>query len=87
LRLPNGSAVAIAAPLFGLGRELDNDLVIEDSRVSRHHAQIVYGHNHYALRDLTSTNGTFLNDRPVDTAVLSSGDRISLGGYEVQITL
>ncbi len=87
LRLPNGSAVTIATPLFGLGRELDNDLVIEDSRVSRHHAQVVYGHNHYALRDLTSTNGTFLNDRPVETAVLSSGDRISLGGYELQITL
>ncbi len=87
LRLPNGSAVQVGTPLFGLGRELDNDLVIEDSRVSRHHAQLVYAHNHYAVRDLTSTNGTFVNGRPIGTAVLNTGDRISLGGYEVQITL
>jgi predicted component of type VI protein secretion system len=79
-----GSTVQITTALFGLGRELDNDLVIEDSRVSRHHAQIVYQHDRYMVRDLRSTNGTFVNGQPVGESVLTSGDRVSLGGFELQ---
>ncbi|MGI8586942.1 MAG: FhaA domain-containing protein [Chloroflexia bacterium] len=82
-----GSTVLITGPLTGLGRELDNDLVIEDSRVSRHHAQIIFQHNRYAVRDLGSTNGTFVNGRQVATCVLAPGDRISLGGFELQLTI
>ena len=62
-------------------------MVIEDSRVSRHHAQILYQHNRYAVRDLGSTNHTFVNGQQVETCVLASGDRISLGGFELQFML
>lgn len=79
-----GTTVQISTPLVGLGRELDNDIVIEDSRVSRHHAQILFQHNRYAVRDLDSTNHTFVNGQQIATCVLAPNDRISLGGFELQ---
>ncbi len=79
-----GTIVRLTTPLVTLGRELDNDVVVEDSRVSRHHAQILFQHNRYAIRDLDSTNHTFVNGQAVATSVLAHGDRISLGGFELQ---
>lgn len=72
--------------LLSIGRGLDNDLVIDDPRVSRHHAQVTFKHSHYLLRDLRSTNGTFVRSQPVEVVVLASGDVISLGGYELLFT-
>ena len=73
----------ITKTLVSIGRGLDNDLVIDDPRVSRHHAQITFKHGHYLLRDLRSTNGTFVNNQPVEVVVLAPGDVISIGGYEM----
>lgn len=81
-----GRDFQLAKTLISVGRGLDNDLVIDDPRVSRHHAQITFRHAHYLLRDQRSTNGTFVNDQPVETVVLASGDRISLGGFEMIFT-
>ncbi len=77
----------ITRTLISVGRGLDNDLVIDDPRVSRHHAQITFRHGHYLLRDLRSTNGTFVNQQPIEAVVLASGDVISFGGYEMVFTL
>lgn len=54
----------------------------EDPELSRHHAQIsLQSSGEYAIQDLASTNGTFVNGmRLVAPAVLSSGDAIELGG-------
>lgn len=61
-----------------LGR-LNTDLVVRDSDVSRRHAIIeVFGDEVY-LRDLNSTNGTWVNGRRVSTSRLRTGDRIKLG--------
>jgi hypothetical protein len=76
----------VTKTLLSIGRGLDNDLVIDDPRVSRHHAQITFRHNHYLLRDLRSTNGTFVRNQPVEAVVLASGDVISLGGLEILFT-
>ena len=69
--------------LLSIGRGLENDLVIDDPRVSRHHAQITFRHGHYLLRDLRSTNGTFVNKQPVEAVVLAPGDLVSIGGFEL----
>jgi hypothetical protein len=82
-----GAELRFARPLITLGRELDNDAVIEDTRVSRHHAQLLFQHGRYILRDLGSTNGTFVNAQPIQSMMLASGDRLSLGGVEVQFTV
>ena len=82
-----GTTMQITTPLTALGRELDNDVVVEDSRVSRHHAQILFQMGRYAVRDLDSTNHTFVNGRQIESCVLDTGDRISLGGFELQFML
>ena len=78
-----GRSFPVTKTLLTVGRGLDNDLVIDDARVSRHHAQVVYRHGHHLLRDLRSTNGTFLNNQPVEAVVLAPGDLISFGGFEI----
>jgi hypothetical protein len=77
----------ITKTLLAIGRGLDNDLVIDDPRVSRHHAQITFRHAHYLLRDLRSTNGSFVNGQPVEAVVLANGDIVSIGGFELLFTL
>lgn len=63
-----------------LGRGPGADLQIDDSGVSRRHARLVRSsHGVYNLLDLRSTNGTGINGRPVDIAVLRPGDRVQLG--------
>ena len=73
----------LSKALLSIGRGLENDLVIDDPRVSRHHAQITFRHGHYLLRDLRSTNGTFVNKQPVEAVVLAPGDLVSIGGFEL----
>lgn len=81
-----GRDFPITKTLLSIGRGLDNDLVIDDPRVSRHHAQVTFRHSHYLLRDLRSTNGTFVNNQPIEAVVLASGDIVSIGGFEMSFT-
>jgi serine/threonine protein kinase len=53
-------AVTIAAEGFTIGRSRDNDVVIDNPRVSRHHARVDFDGINYQVTDLDSTNGTFL---------------------------
>lgn len=65
--------------VLSLGREVGNDLVIEDPQISRRHARLTRQGNSYLLEDLTSTNGTFVNGSRVTTPVLlANGDLIGL---------
>jgi hypothetical protein len=85
LLLEDGRQVAFPASGLRIGRALDNDLVIPDSRVSRYHAQIV-GDGHGALvRDLGSTNGTAVGGRVISEDRMAEGDTISLGGYRIEV--
>ena len=70
----------LAKHLVTIGRNPDNDLVIEDPRVSRFHIQLRAKNSSYILLDLDTTGGTFVNDRPVNQVTLKSGDIISLAG-------
>ena len=66
-----------------LGRALDNDLILEDKQVSRHHARLRHRYGRYILEDLGSTGGTSVNGYPVQEIVLRPGDLISLSGVEL----
>jgi len=46
-----------------IGRNLDNDIVVNDLRASRYHAVLLKEKNKYFLLDLSSKNGTYLNDK------------------------
>jgi len=62
-----------------IGRAADNDLVLADSRVSRHHARLAGRRGTLVYTDLGSTNGSRVNGVPVTELVLGAGDRIELG--------
>ncbi|HEX8984794.1 MAG TPA: SpoIIE family protein phosphatase [Bryobacteraceae bacterium] len=64
---------------FRIGRQSDNDLVLRDNRASRYHARIVAEQGSYAVQDLKSSYGVFLNGKRVEHAVLHPGDRIEFG--------
>jgi ABC transport system ATP-binding/permease protein len=63
-----------------IGRADDNDLVIDDLVVSRHHAELrALPDDSYEIADLGSHNGTYLNGRPVTGAALGPGDIVGIG--------
>jgi hypothetical protein len=66
-----------------IGRDPQNDLVLDDRRVSRKHAEVRLRLGRYTLYDLQSTNGTYVNGRRVAERVLDDGDKISIGGLEI----
>src|SRR5262245_271169 len=69
-----------------IGRAVDNDLALDDLRISRHHAQIVtLPDGSLELQDLDSSNGTFLNGRRIKSEQLESGDFIGVGGQTLQL--
>lgn len=66
------------------GRDPESDIVLSDHRVSHRHAWLGIIDRKVVLRDLESTNGTFLNanlDSLVHEVVLSAGDTIFFGGH------
>lgn len=62
-----------------IGRGADNDVVLPDGRVSRHHARLTGRRGTVVYVDLGSTNGSRVNGVPVGELVLGEGDRIELG--------
>jgi hypothetical protein len=63
-----------------LGRDITNDITINDPEVSRHHLRITRGAGGFTLEDLGSTNGTFINGQRLTGArPLRPGDMVGLG--------
>ena len=79
-----GKSIPITLSQFLIGRDPQNDITLDDRRVSRKHAEIRLRLGRYTLYDLQSTNGTYVNGRRVAEVVLSDGDRLSIGGVELQ---
>lgn len=68
-----------------IGRHSSNRLVLDDQAASRAHAVIEYSKGAYHVRDLNSSNGTYLNGRKVSAAELKSGDQISIGAVRIKL--
>ena len=71
-------------PAINIGRGPHNNLVIDDPRVSRLHAQIRFVDGVYNIFDLNSRGGTFVNGQQVEQTALKSGDIISLAGCSLR---
>jgi pSer/pThr/pTyr-binding forkhead associated (FHA) protein len=70
--------VALEKALTTIGRSKDNDIQIDNSGVSAHHAKIVQEGQRYFIEDTNSTNGTNVNGEPVSRQELEYGDMISI---------
>jgi two-component system NtrC family sensor kinase len=62
-----------------IGRDNANGVQLHDSEVSRQHAEIKYVDGGYALTDLKSSNGTFINEQQIEERRLANGDRVQIG--------
>ena len=74
----------IEKPLINIGRQLSNDIIVEDKRVSRYHAQIKFQPDgQFVIYDLGSTNGITINGTPhMRQHTLRNGDRFTIGSYD-----
>ncbi len=77
--------IPLNQPPISIGRSLDNDVIIQDATVSRRHAQIVFRHGRWLLRDRHSTHGTRVNGHPIEECVLRAGDTITFGDVIVRV--
>jgi hypothetical protein len=65
--------------VISIGTSGDNDIVLKDKAVSRHHAKIRFEGQKYFVYDLASTNGTRVNGRKITKKWIKEGDSIEMG--------
>ena len=79
-----GEVVPVAERTLRIGRKPGNDIVLADEKTSGVHAEIVLEGDRHVLRDLASTNGTFLDGKRVNELVLTPGDVVTIGRTRVR---
>jgi len=67
-----------------IGRRPYNDIVIDNLAVSGEHAVLHLANGHATLEDVGSTNGTYVNGRPIKKQALAPSDAIQIGKYQIQ---
>ena len=82
-----GRVVDVTAGVMRIGRAPDNDLILGDGRVSRHHGRIAGRLGTLVYTDLGSTNGSRVNGEAVIEVVLGPGDRILVGDTTLEVRL
>ena len=70
-----------------IGREADNDLVLESDSCSRYHAEILLGRGVYKIVDLNSTNGISVNSTRVQEQLIANGDSVEIGVYTLSLSI
>lgn len=77
--------ISLTSTLVRVGRARDNDVIVDDLRVSRHHLELRWQSDmaRFLAVDLDSSSGTRLNGYPIKQCTLEAGDVLSLGGVEV----
>lgn len=83
---PGAAAVTfdLGAALIGIGRASDNDVILDDPQVSRHHCQLKLQHGAYSFADLGSRNGSWVNGQAVSEVALGPGDQIRIGETDIE---
>ena len=80
------SECAVGIHPVAIGRLPDNDLIIDNPAVSGRHARVYREGDHYVLEDLKSTNGTFVNSKPIARHTLLEGDTVLVGKHTLIFT-
>ncbi len=82
---PDQATVPLVKPVTTIGRGVDNDVVLDDPSVSRHHVRIVRGPEGFAIQDLDSFNGTTVSGRTLhgDQAALRDTTTLYIGDVEM----
>jgi pSer/pThr/pTyr-binding forkhead associated (FHA) protein len=84
---PVGHAYSLR-PILSIGRSTYNSIVLDDEFVSNEHVLITKKNGKWWLEDLSSRNGTLLNDLPLTTAtIVGSGDTITIGQTTLKLNV
>jgi len=81
-----GETFSIGKKSVSIGRDLNNELILNDFKASRQHAEIYFKNNQYWIKDLKSSNGTFLNQESLKESLLKSGDIIKIGSTQLEFS-
>ena len=82
---PDARQIALQEGVHRIGRGPTNDVTIDDGSVSGSHCQLIISQGGIRIRDVGSTNGTFVNGTPVQETDLQPGQRIQLGGVQLML--
>ncbi len=80
-----GSRFLLNSDSTRVGRELNNDISLDDITVSRSHAVIIKDDAGFTVKDLGSLNGTYINAIVVREQLLVDGDEIQIGKFHLTI--
>ena len=84
LRGPNtGARFLLDDPEVSSGRHPDSDIFLDDVTVSRKHALFVQEGDGFAVKDVGSLNGTYVNREIVDHVALRTGDEVQIGKFRL----
>jgi hypothetical protein len=78
-----GSRFALGTTVTTAGRHPESDIFLDDITVSRRHAEIERSGGDYAVRDVGSLNGTYLNRERIEEASLANGDELQIGKFKL----
>jgi pSer/pThr/pTyr-binding forkhead associated (FHA) protein len=81
----NGRSHELNVDKTTIGRVDDNTFQVADPSVSSHHCEVVLRGTEVVVRDLNSTNGTFINGEKISESVLKVGQTLRLGQIELQL--
>jgi len=70
-----------------IGRSIGNTVMIPQDGISSNHAEIICKNDFYTFRDLSSTNGSYINNAFINEAILAHGDKIIIGNIEALFLL
>lgn len=71
-----------------IGRETGNTICLQDDTISSIHSRFIYKNRHWWIEDLSSTNGTFLNDELIiSPTILMSGDEVRIGKQIMEVKI
>ncbi len=77
---PNmGRKYELHSKTANLGRDPSSDIMVDSDSVSRRHARLTMKNNRRMLTDLQSTNGSYVNNKPINTCFLENGDQLKIG--------
>jgi len=83
-RGPNaGSRYLLDQAVTTIGRDPGSTIFLDDVTVSRRHAEVVIDSDGYAVRDVGSLNGTYVNRERVERAGLANGDELQIGTFKL----
>jgi hypothetical protein len=83
-RGPNeGSRFLLDSELTEVGRRPDSDIFLDDVTVSRRHAEFYRQGTRFAVRDVGSLNGTYVNRERIEEVTLNGGDEVQIGKFRM----